>query len=519
MATLRSGLGTIALLPILAFIAVQFHSPGLIEELIRQWVSTGSSESAAADLRSSTPIIMAALTAFGHMEKVSTIADGLIKRGYPVTLVSGSVFKDSIEKIGAVFEPVDGPAALVSEEDMAHSMSLPEGEEKEQFLINAIWIDGLSYFESTMQRVFAEHKKSYGNTKPIIYIGDYSFPGLAPQVFGAPGVKPDAYLSIGLSALMVESNDSFPFRDPRMPDRTTQSREIHWRAQQAQYREPLTVALNTAWESQLRTMGATAASIPAMFESFYHLSDLHLQLNIPAFEFPRTDLTLPVHFIGPLPTVGIGPRDLPPWWPDLLAAKAAGKRIIAVSSGSQDNNPDDLILPTLRACAAMPDVFVVATLVATDPTTSGGGGGGAADLEERVLRNARLAKYVPYDLLLPQASLMVSSGGWGAVQHGLRAGVPMVVSGVAQDKATVCALVEWAGIGVNLRARRPGEERLREAVREVLGNASYREKVAELAAEARRYDPIGEVDRIIQEAVQNGGRVRKGARRVGGPAL
>ncbi|KAL9062203.1 MAG: hypothetical protein Q9157_009131, partial [Trypethelium eluteriae] len=433
--TLKSSLGAIALLPILAFVAVQFYSPGLIKELTRQWILTGSSGGAVVGLRSSTPIIMAALTAFGHIEKVSTIAEGLVKRGYPVTFVSGSVFKDSIEKIGAAFEPMDGPAALLWEEDMAHFMSLPEGEEKEQFIMNAVWIDALPYFESTMQRVFAEHKRKHGKDRPIIYIGDFSFPGLAPQVFGAPGIKPDTYLGLGLSALMMESNDTFPFRDPRVPSTSPQSRAIHLHAQQHQYRESLSIALNTAYESRLRSLGATAPSIPAMFESFYHLSELHLQLNIPDFEFPRADLALPVHFIGPLPIVGVAPRALPPWWADLLAAKAAGKRVVAVSSGSQDNNPDDLIWPTLRACADMEDVFVVATLVATDPNSTTTGDGGA-ELMAAVPQNARVARFVSYDLLLPHASLMVSSGGWGAVQHGLRAGVPMVVSGVAQDKAT-----------------------------------------------------------------------------------
>jgi hypothetical protein len=46
-------------------------------------------------LRKNTPIIMAATPVFSHMEKITTITQGLISLGYPVSFITGPEFKSS----------------------------------------------------------------------------------------------------------------------------------------------------------------------------------------------------------------------------------------------------------------------------------------------------------------------------------------------------------------------------------------------------------------------------------------
>ena len=494
-----SRFGLIAILPVLVLVGFQLYAPELLTELTQQWIPAGFLGKSLSHARPSTPIVMACTPHFGHMEKIAIIAEGLIQLGYPVTFVTSHEFKENIGTLGASFEPLDGPKGFLTEEDLATFMSLPS-DEKEAFAITKLWVKLLPYHESTMQRVFTEFKEKYGKEKPIIYVGGSTFGGFAPQLLGVPGIIPDAFLGIGLTSLMMESNDSYPFRDGRTPDTSPESRTIHWKAQQEQHEQPFFRDMNVAWREQLRSMGATKP-IPTLFEAFNVLPDILLQLNIPEFDYPRSDIDhkQDVRYIGPLPAVGIGARDLPPWWDEVLAAEQAGKKIVSVTSRSADNDPEDLIMPTMRALQGREDVLVVATLVAQDP-----------DSELALPSNARVAKYIPYDLLLPHVSVMVASGGWGTVQQAIRLGVPIVLAGVAQDKVHTGALAAWAGIAVNLAVRRPEDENIRNAVKEILENASYKDRVMTLAAKAGQYDPIAEVDKTIQEVLKKGVRRKEG---------
>ncbi|KAI9688232.1 MAG: hypothetical protein M1822_001738 [Bathelium mastoideum] len=229
---------------------------------------------------------------------------------------------------------------------MATFMTLPPAE-MEKFAVTNIFATSLPLHEATLQRVFTRFREDYGEGKPIICIGDTSFMGIIP----------DAYIAIGLVALSIESNDSHPFH----------FRAIHWQALQKQQQRLFFKDIHNSWTTQLTALGTTADPFPTLWHAFNALPDLLLQLNLPDFEHPRTDLPPTIRYIGPPPVVGLGPRALPTWWNDVLAAAKAGRPIIAVTSGSVDNNPDDLIWPTLRALADRDDLLLVATLLAQDP--------------------------------------------------------------------------------------------------------------------------------------------------------
>jgi hypothetical protein len=178
-----------------------------------------------------------------------------------------------------------------------------------------------------------------------------------------------------------------------------------------------------------------------------------------------------------------------------------------------------LILPTLEALKDKTDVLIIATLVASD-------GDG---LEDRISANARMAKFIPYDLLLPyvsaacwkrhichsllsnaqaltapfQVDILVSNGGYGTVQQALRAGVPMVLAGEGQDKAQTGGIAAWAGVSISFQKRRPRVEKLREAIQEVLDNKKYKNRASALAADFGKYDALKAFDDAIQDAVKS----------------
>lgn len=203
-------------------------------------------------------------------------------------------------------------------------------------------------------------------------------------------------------------------------------------------------------------------------------------------------------------------RIRPDWWGDVARAKQDRKRIVVVSQGTVETNLEDLLLPTLEALKGRDDVLVIASTVVAEPDETPG---------YRVRGNARVTKFVPYDLLLPyvsqnsahtplythdpQVDVLVNNGGYGAVMTALSVGVPMVVAGAGQDKLITNNLVQWTGVGINLGDRAPGVQKIRAGIEQVLDDSAYKEKVVALSKELDRYDIASVFDRVIQSAVRD----------------
>jgi UDP:flavonoid glycosyltransferase YjiC (YdhE family) len=158
--------------------------------------------------------------------------------------------------------------------------------------------------------------------------------------------------------------------------------------------------------------------------------------------------------------------NLPDWWSDLDGAKA----VVHVTQGTLDTDPIDLLKPALAGLADQ-DLLVVCTTGGADPAILG-----------TLPANARVAAFIPHDLLLPRVDVMVTNGGWGGVLAAIQAGVPLVVAGSSLDKPEVARRVAWSGAGVNLRTGRPAAARVGAAVREVLADPAFRTRARELGA-------------------------------------
>jgi UDP:flavonoid glycosyltransferase YjiC (YdhE family) len=99
-----------------------------------------------------------------------------------------------------------------------------------------------------------------------------------------------------------------------------------------------------------------------------------------------------------------------------------------------------------------------------------------------------VAEFLPYDALLPKVDVMVTNGGYGGVQQALAAGIPLVVGGDGEDKHEIAARVGWSGAGVNLKTGDPTPDQVREAVRRVRVEPSFRERAQALAREYAAHD-------------------------------
>lgn len=119
----------------------------------------------------------------------------------------------------------------------------------------------------------------------------------------------------------------------------------------------------------------------------------------------------------------------------------------------------------------------------------------------RLPLNTYVAEYIPHDRLLPKVDVMVTDGGYGAVQRALSTGVPLVVAGNIEDKPEVAARVAWSGAGINLRTGAPTPGAVGAAVREVLNDGRYLRRARELEAAFAQRDGVAEIAAQVDEVI------------------
>jgi MGT family glycosyltransferase len=98
--------------------------------------------------------------------------------------------------------------------------------------------------------------------------------------------------------------------------------------------------------------------------------------------------------------------------------------------------------------------------------------------------NARVARFLPHRPVLERAACVVCHGGMGITQKALAAGVPVCAVPFGRDQFEVARRVVVAGAGSQLPAFRLRPDRLRQAVRDAMGNKAGAERVAAAFAEA-----------------------------------
>ena len=92
-----------------------------------------------------------------------------------------------------------------------------------------------------------------------------------------------------------------------------------------------------------------------------------------------------------------------------------------------------------------------------------------------------MVEAAPHAAVLPHTAAVVTHGGHGTVMKALAAGVPMVVMPMGRDQPENATRVLAAGAGVRIK-QSASPEKIAAAVREVLGDESYRAAAQRLAA-------------------------------------
>jgi UDP:flavonoid glycosyltransferase YjiC (YdhE family) len=330
--------------------------------------------------------------------------------------------------------------------------------------------------------------------RPVVALSECFFMGSLPILAGAPGIRPTASLAIGITPVTLSSIDCAPFGPGLLPHSSPEGRERN----KAMNKAVQEGALGVPQARLVEVFKEIGASTPPFFlDACYYLPDRVLQMCSPSVEYPRSDAPPTIRFAGGLPK---GRRDAmanpPSWWNEIIQNKA--KKIVAVSQGSVAMNFSDLVIPTMTGLKDRDDIITVVAL---------GRKGAVLPAGTNVPANVRVADFIPFDELLPHCAVFITNGGYGAFQHAISNGTPLIVGGMTEDKPEVAARAEWCGVGINLKTATPEPEVVHKAVKEIISNPKYKKRSVELEAEMASFDPVGVVAATIDElaaGAQNG---------------
>jgi UDP:flavonoid glycosyltransferase YjiC (YdhE family) len=229
-----------------------------------------------------------------------------------------------------------------------------------------------------------------------------------------------------------------------------------------------------------------ARDFDGLFSRFAQVAQLPAALELPGRRLPAH-----VHHTGPwTDAAGRAPVDFP--WSRL----DPGRPLAYASLGTLQNG----VLRTFRmiaeACVGL-DLQLVISL----------GGGQDPALLGDLPGDPVVVGYAPQLELIRRSALTISHGGLNTALESLARGVPLVVLPVAYDQPGVGGRVEWAGVGRSIPVGRLTVDRLRDAVRVVLGNPAYRERAVRLRSNIEAAHGLDRAADLIEEAFDRGRRV------------
>jgi UDP:flavonoid glycosyltransferase YjiC (YdhE family) len=429
-------------------------------------------------------LVICSTPVHGHVTPLLSVARHLVAAGHDVRFLTGARYREAVEAVGAQWLALPAEADY---DDRDMDAAFPER-------VGRSGVDGVRWdlghiFLEPAPAQLAAVDAAIAERSVDVVLAESLFFG-AMLLLGRPRSRRPAVVNLGIVPLGVRSRDTAPF-GLGIPPRPG----ALGRARNALLRVSAERILFGGLHREARRMMAreVGGHLATHVMDYPSAADAVAQFTVAEFEYPRSDLRVPVHFVGPVSRSGPSPvaEDLPDWWDEL----SEGRPVVHVTQGTVANaDLDALVFPTMEALADS-DVLVVATT-------------GGRPVPGRALPgNARIAPYLPYGRLLPLTSAYVTNGGYGGVHFALEHGVPIVTTGSTEDKAEVSARVAWSGAGIRLRPRggvgTPDE--LRAAVERVLTEPSYRANAARIGAAIRRSPGPAGLEEVLADLVPAAG--------------
>jgi MGT family glycosyltransferase len=421
-------------------------------------------------------ILFASIPADGHYRPLTGLAVHLRERGHDVRWYTGPSYAAALAALGVPHFPFVRAADVNGDNLTDHYpeyAKLGLGPKAIAFALEKIFFVNL---ESHLHDVLALHAEF--PFEALVFDGAFYAGRLIGEKLGVPlyplwAAPTPAPVSktapppfFGLKPLRGPFGKLRDAIVMKMLTKSTENGMKVWRALRAREGLP-------AWEGNL-------------FDLHNETSRAMFMVGTPSMDFPRDDWPAKMKFVGPLVPHKRSGAPLSPGLSEKLRARAGA--VVVVAQGTIDNrDPEKLFVPALTALARSKYLVVATT-----------GGRHTDELRRRFSAdNVIVEDFVDYDALMPHAALFVSNGGYGSVMQALVNGVPLVLAGKLEGKNDINARLDYRGLAVDLCTDRPSPRQIRRAVARVLGDPSYRERVALLRKELAAYDPFAIIERTV----------------------
>jgi UDP:flavonoid glycosyltransferase YjiC (YdhE family) len=414
--------------------------------------------------------LFATMAVPGHVAPIAPVVRTLVERGHEVTWYTSVSFADEVRAAGASLAPIK---SAIDFGDADYDRHFPdrakyEGLRQVVFDFEHIFVGSVEGYVTDLRELIASLHPAALVIDPAVAAG-----AILSMVDGVPTAI------INVSVLALEDPAIPPF-GMGLPPGLSLAGRLRTKLAYLFVDHVIFARVNRAFRAICKKHGW-----PTFPFRPYATRWLYLQPSVEAVEYPRATLPPQLHYIGPLLPERSQDQQLPSWWGDIKAAKAAGIPVVLVTQGTIATDPSELISPTLRALE-FEDVLVVAAGV--EPTGP-----------ESLPPNGRAAAFIPFVPLMPLVDAYVTNGGFGGVVIALANGVPIVSAGTTEDKAEVGGRIAYTGVGVNLKTSRPTEEQIRRAVFSVLRDPRYRDRAQAIQQDFATHNAPLEAAQLIEQ--------------------
>jgi MGT family glycosyltransferase len=395
----------------------------------------------------------------GHFNPFVPIIKKFVEQGNQVVCMTGSNFKERVEKTGATFHNI--PSNWDPEDkdifDIFPELKKRRGLSQIKYYLKHILFDQVPDVLNALKEILENFEADVMICDSFMIAG-----GWMTELGGPPNVRLSV-LPLGLSGKNIP-----PYGLGMLPGKTMLSK-LRIRFLSILFEK---IVFNDVkrYANKIRQQLNLTPYKKSIFKYAYEIPDLVLHTSIPSFEYPRKEFPANFRFIGP---IIINPRDdykKPDWWLEL----GNGFPVVLVNQGTIAKDHNNLIQPAIEGLK-YEKINVIAVPVKK---------GEIRDTPE----NVHTEPYIPFGNLLPHVDVMITNGGFGGTQNALAHGIPVIIAGATEDKMEVAARIEYSGAGINLKKQQPTSGHIKKAVRMILDDSSYRKKAEELKVAYAEYD-------------------------------
>jgi MGT family glycosyltransferase len=212
--------------------------------------------------------------------------------------------------------------------------------------------------------------------------------------------------------------------------------------------------------------------------------------QIPAeFDFPRVNLPQTFHYTGPLQDPsGFEPLSLSPV--PFPFEKLNGQPLIYAALGTLQNRRQEIFQIIAEACQEL-DVQLVISLGQPEKQ----------ELDIKLAGSHLVVPYAPQQKLISQSVLTITHGGLNAVLGAMSSGVPLIAIPITNEQPGIAARIAYTGVGEFVSLSRLNVASLRDAIKRVLTEDSYKQNALKLKTAIQRAGGVNRAADIIEKSV------------------